>query len=194
MEILLKGFVFPARFRFSEPMNDEELLRFCARNGDLRVEQEPDGEILVMPPVGSEGGSVELEVGFQLRLWAGKDGPGKTFGAGSGFRLPDGSVKAPDAAWIRRDRWNALTIPEQKRNAPICPDFVIEVRSESDRLPPLQAKMEMWITNGAQLAWLIDPKSGDVTIYRPGESPEVHHDPSSVLGTGPVAGFELILD
>ncbi len=100
MEILLRRVVFPARFRFPKPMNDKELLQFCARNSDLRIEQEPDGEILVMPLVGSEGGSVELEVGFQLRLWAGLDGRGKTFGAGTGFRLPDGAVRGPDAAWI----------------------------------------------------------------------------------------------
>jgi Uma2 family endonuclease len=146
-----------------------------------------------MSPVGSEGSAKELNVAIELALWARKDARGKAFGSTAGFTMPDTSVRAADAAWVSFVRWNALTGEEQQGYAPICPEFVIEVRSKSDRLPPLQAKMEMWIANGAEVAWLIDPERKVVEIYRPGDSPEVLHEPSSVQGTGPVAGFELVM-
>jgi Uma2 family endonuclease len=101
-------------------------------------------------------------------------------------------VRAADAAWVSWQSWNAVSPAERKRYAPICPEFVVEVRSESDRLPDLQAKMEQWIANGAQVAWLIDPEEKSVTIYRPGDEPEHLAHPTSVQGTGPIAGFELV--
>lgn len=194
MEFIIKEMPLPVRLRLPQPMNDEELLRFCASNGDLRIELEPDGDILVMALVRGETGAIELQVGSQLRLWTTSDGRGKAFGAGTGFKLPDGSVRGPDAAWVSFDRWNALSSRDQKRHPPICPEFVIEVRSESDRLSTVQAKMAMWIANGVQIAWLIDPKQGEVTIYRQGDLPEILNHPSSVHGTGPIKGFELSLD
>jgi Uma2 family endonuclease len=115
------------------------------------------------------------------------------FDSNGGFTLPDGSMRAADAAWVELTRWNALSAQDQARFAPLCPDFVIELRSPSDNLSDLQTKMNQWIANGAQLAWLIDPIDRTVSVYRPGESPEVHHHPSSVQGSGVIAGFELVM-
>jgi len=183
----------PFRIRFEQPISSEEMERFCAQNDPLRIERDSNGELIVMTPTNSEGGGVETDVTLELGNWARTDGRGKAFGATTGFSLPDSSVRAADAAWVSWRRWDALTPKQRKSYAPICPEFVIEIRSESDRLAELQAKMEMWIANGAEVAWLIDPQRKTVEIYRPGDSPEVLHEPSSVQGTGPVAGFELVM-
>ena len=183
----------PIRIRFEQPLSDDALARFSSENDPLRIERDANGELIIMTPVHSDGGLIETRVLFELTLWARADGRGLTFSSNAGFTLPDGSMRAPDASWISLQRWNALTRAQQQSYAPICPEFVIEVRSNSDRLINLEAKMEMWIANGAQLAWLIDPERKAVSIYRPGDSPELLHDPTSVQGTGPVAGFELVL-
>jgi Uma2 family endonuclease len=193
MNLALPEINQPVRLRFARPMTDEELLRFCAENELLRVERDANGELIVMSPSGSEGGGFETDVTIELGIWARKDGRGKVFGSNAGFRLPDGSVRAADAHWVSWQRWNALSREDQKRFAPICPEFVIEVRSESDRLPDLQAKMQMWIANGAEVAWLVDPSRKTVEVYRPGREAEVLEGGSAVEGDGPVAGFVLEL-
>ena len=108
--------------------------------------------------------------------------------------MPDTSMRAPDAAWVSWQRWNALPRTEQERFGHVVPEFVIELRSKKDRLPELRAKMQKWIANGVELAWLVDPQRKVVEIYRLGEGPEVHEQPTSVQGSGPVAGFELVMD
>ena len=118
---------------------------------------------------------------------------GITFDSNTGFTLPDGSMRSPDAAWVEACRWDALSEADQARFSPICPDFVIELRSPSDNIVDLEAKMEQWMANGAQLAWLIDPERKLVAVYRPGDQPEVLHHPTSVQGTGVIAGFELVM-
>ncbi len=133
-------------------MTDDELLRFCAANDTLRIEREPNGELIVMTPTGSEGSGMNAEITADLTIWARQDGRGKVFDSNGGFTLPDGSMRAADAAWLLLSRWNKLTLADQKRFAPICPDFVIELRSESDSLKDLQAKMDQWIANSAQAA------------------------------------------
>jgi Uma2 family endonuclease len=183
----------PVRIRPERPMTDEELMRFCAKNEPLRVERDANGELIVMSPSGSEGGGIETDIAVELAIWARQDGRGKVFGSNAGFTLPDGSVRAADAHWVSWQRWNALTREEQKRFAPLCPEFVIEVRSESDRLTELQAKMQMWIANGAEVAWLVDPERKAVEVYRPGREAEVIEGGSVVEGDGPVAGFVLEL-
>ena len=169
-------------------------MRFCAVNDPLRIELDENGELIVMTPSGSEGGSLEGGVIAELYVWARQDGRGKAFGSSAGFRLADGSMRAPDAAWMSLRSWSALTPEQQESFAPICPEFVIEVRSRRDSLRELQTKMRMWTANGAELAWLIDPQRKVVEVYRPGEEPEVHEQPTSVHGSGPVAGFELVLE
>jgi Uma2 family endonuclease len=193
MNLDLKEIELPVRLITERPMSDEEFMRFCAANEPNRFERDANGEIIMMSPTGSEGGGQETDAAIELGIWARADGRGRVFGSSTGFKLPDTSVRAADAAWVSWNRWNALTQAERKGFAPICPEFVIEVRSETDRLPPLQAKMEQWIANGAEIAWLIDPIDKAVTVYRPGDQPEHLANPTSVQGTGLIAGFELVL-
>jgi Uma2 family endonuclease len=193
MNLALTDVGLPVRLRFDRPMTDEELMRFCAVNDDLSVEREPNGEILVMTPANIKTSTMNSRINRLLDEWAEADGRGIVSGPDGGYTLPDGSMRAPDAAWVANRRWQALSKEDQGRFAPICPDFVIELRSPSDNLADLQAKMEMWIANGAEVAWLIDPLEKAVSIYRPGEQPEVLAQPTSVQGTGPIARFELVL-
>jgi Uma2 family endonuclease len=198
MNMELAAIELPVRLRFERPMTDEELMRFCAANEVLRIEREPNGEILVMTPSGSRTSKMNLRIRRFLDEWAEADGRGVGFDSNGGFTLPDGSMRAPDGAWVELRRWQALSAEQQTGYAPVCPDFVIELRSPSDRLPDIEAKMEQWIANGAEVGWLIDPERRDperrvVAIYRAGEEPEVLEDSSSVQGSGPVAGFELVM-
>ena len=193
MKLALGELELPFRLRPAAALDDEQLERFCSDNNPLRIEREPNGELIIMSPTGSEGGGLDSELGLELGFWARADGRGRYFGPSSGFTLPDTSVRAPDAAWMSWDRWNSLSPESRKGFARVCPEFVIEVRSETDRLKPLQEKMQSWISNGAELAWLLDPERRTVEIYRPGQAPDVLFDPSSVQGEGPVRGFELIM-
>jgi Uma2 family endonuclease len=193
MNLAFSEDAMPVRISFEKPLSDEALMRFSAANEWLRLERDVNGELIVMSPTGAEGSSWNAEINADLTVWARRDGRGRVFDSNGGFTLPDGSVRAADAAWVSLDRWNALTREQRQGYAPICPEFVIELKSPSDRLAELQAKMEMWIANGAEVAWLIDPERKVVEIHRPGDSPEVLHEPSSVQGTGPVAGFELVM-
>lgn len=193
MSLALNEIELPVRLRTEVPMSDDEFLRFCAANEPNRFERDANGEIIVMSPTGFEGGSIELNVGGELREWALQDGRGMALGPNSGCKLPDGSVRAADAAWVSWQRRNSVSDEERKKAPRIVPEFVIEVRSESDRLKGLREKMEMWIANGVELGWLIDPIDRAVTVYRPGAEPEHHVNPSSVQGTSPIAGFELVL-
>jgi Uma2 family endonuclease len=183
----------PFRFRPESPMSDEDLMRFCAANDIARVEREVNGEILVMSPAGNRTGRRNAAIISALDTWAQQDGRGYVFDSSTGFTLADGSMRSPDAAWIEATRWNALSKAEQNRFSPICPDFLIELRSQTDDLAQLEAKMTKWLLNGAKLAWLIDPERQLVAVYRPGGLPEVHHNPNSMQGNGVIAGFELAM-
>lgn len=174
-------------------MTNEELLRFCAANEGLRVERDQTGELIVMTPTGAESGGRNSDINIDLGIWARGDGRGKVFDSSTGFILPDGSMRSADVAWMLYTRWNALSREEKRGFAPLCPDFVIELRSPSDSIPDLEAKMQQWISNGAQVAWLIDPEREVVAIYRPNEAPEIYNHPTSVQGTGVIAGFELVM-
>jgi Uma2 family endonuclease len=193
MQIAFPETGLSARLRLSEPMTDEDLIRFCADNDPFKVERDSNGDLILMSPAGLEGGGVEGDVFGDLLIWAREDGRGKAYGPNAGVTLADGSMRAADACWISWSKLNELDAAERKRFARICPEFVIEVRSESDRLKPLQEKMEMWLSNGAQLAWLVDPSRKAVEIYRPGREPEVQEGHSAAYGEGSVAGFVLEL-
>ncbi len=183
----------PVRLRLERHFTDQELADFCADNEPLRIERDASGELIVMSPTLSDGGGIETDVLIELGIWARGDGRGKCFGSNSGFTLADNSMRAADAAWILWDRWNALTTDQQHSFARLCPDFIIEDPSASDRLKDLREKMAVWIANGAQEAWLIDPERKMVEVYRPGEETEFHANPSSVQAQGPVRGFELVM-
>ena len=193
MNLALAQLELPIHIRLGRAMTDAELERFCRENEPLQVERAANGELIVMSPTSSEGGGIESEVGGRLFLWAEQDGRGRYFGSSSGFTLPDTSVRAADAAWMSWARWNGLNAEERRGYARVCPEFVIEVRSESDRLGPLREKMDSWVANGAELGWLIDPERRVVEVYRRDEATEVYEDPSSVLGSVPVRGFELVM-
>jgi Uma2 family endonuclease len=193
MQFGLANLELPVRIRLERAMTDEELMRFCAANEMVRVERDANGELIVMSPSGSGTGQKNSELIYQLTAWARETNSGVTFDSNAGFTLPDGSMRSPDAAWIAWPRWNALTKEEQERFAPICPEFVIELRSPSDSLPELQAKMRLWVANGAEVAWLIDPSRKTVEVYRPGREAEVLEGGSAVEGDGPVVGFVLEL-
>jgi Uma2 family endonuclease len=193
MNLALPEIDQPVRLRFESPMTDDDLARFCQANEAVRVEQDANGELIVMSPAGGGASNKNNNISYQLYKWAEETGSGITFDSSGGFRLPDGSMRSPDAAWIAWSRWNALTKEEQEHFAPLCPEFVIELRSSSDSLSELQAKMKLWIANGAELAWLIDPSRKTVEIYRLGREAEVVEGGSVVEGEGPVAGFVLEL-
>lgn len=177
----------PIRIRLSQSIEE-----IAAMNRELRIEQQANGEFIIMTPAGSEGSSRNLEIGYQLLAWSKQHG-GKAFDSSAGFHLPDGSTLSPDASWIAIERWNALSIEDRKTFAPICPDFVVELRSESDRLVTLQEKLQSYVDNGARLGWLIDPHRKQVHIYRPSQIPEVITNPERVSGERILPGFILDL-
>lgn len=175
------------------PMTSEQFYEFCLANRNLRIERSSSGEVIVMPPTFSDTGNRNFNLALQLGIWAETNGTGVGFDSSTGFTLPNGAMRSPDVSWIRRDRWEALTQAEKESFAPICPDFVVALRSTSDPLSRLQDKMQEYINNGALLGWLIDRKSRMVHIYRPNRSPEILNDPESVSGDPELPGFQLSL-
>jgi len=176
-------------------MDDGQFFEFCQINRELRIERTSKGEIVIMPPTGSETGGRNFSLNGQLWSWIRQDRTGKGFDSSTGFKLPNGAERSPDAAWVKLERWNALTSQERKTFAPLCPDFVIELRSSSDRLAALQDKMEEYIDNGARLGWLIDPENRQVYIYRPGAKVKQLNSPNRVKGDESVLpGFVLVME
>lgn len=174
-------------------MTDDEFFEFCRLNRDLRIERTAQGEILIMPPTGGMTGNRNARLTMQLALWAERDGTGEVFDSSTGFKLPNGAERSPDASWVKRSRLENLSDEEKQKFLPLCPDFVIELRSTTDRLPDLQAKMAEYIANGAQLGWLIDPEQQRVYIYRPGVEVTIIDQAAEVVGESPVAAFTLDL-
>jgi Uma2 family endonuclease len=181
---------FPAE---AAALSDEHFFEFCQANRDLRIERTANHDLLIMAPTGSETDERNFDLIGQLWAWARQDGTGVGFGSSGGFTLPNGAVRSPDAAWICKDRWEALAPEQRKRFAPLCPDFVIELRSETDSLPLLQDKMIEYVDNGAQLGWLIDRHQRVVYIYRPQQPPEPVLSPAVVSGDPVLLGFILDL-
>lgn len=175
-------------------LTDEQFFQFCRINRDAKLERTAQGEVLVMAPTGGETGSSNAEVTFQLRGWSKDSGLGKTFDADTGFRLPNGATRSPDASWLSLERWEALTPDQRQKFPPLCPEFVVELRSPSDSLPVLQAKMQEYLDNGARLGWLIDPQNRRVEIYRPGQAVEIVEGPASLSGEDVLPGFVLDLE
>jgi Uma2 family endonuclease len=171
----------------------QEFFKLCQANPELRLERTSEGDLIIMPPAGSAAGRANSRVTGQLSAWAVADGTGEDFDSSTGFTLPNGAIRSPDAAWVSRARWKALTVQEREEFAPLCPDFVVEMRSRTDRLKAVQAKMEEYIANGAQLGWLIDPFEKRVHVYRPGETPVTLDHPETVSGEPLLHGFVLDL-
>ncbi len=174
-------------------LSDDGLLEFCQMNRDLRIERTAQGRLSIMPPTGFETGDRNGEISTQLRIWAKQDGSGRTVDSSGGYRLPNDAVRSPDASWIRKDRLATLPTEAFEGFLPLCPDFVLELRSPTDTLATLQAKMVEYMENGAQLGWLVDPSDRTVYIYRQGKPVERLRAPASVSGEDVLPGFELLL-
>ncbi|MGL5080823.1 MAG: Uma2 family endonuclease [Microcoleaceae cyanobacterium] len=175
-------------------MTNDQFFEFCQINRELRIERTGIGEIAIMSPTGSETEERNFDLIGQLWMWAKQDGTGIGFGSSGGFTLPDGSVRSPDAAWIEKSRWEKIPPEQRQKFAPICPDFVVELRSPSDRLKVLQEKMQEYIKNGTKLGWLIDPVQKEVYVYRPEVEVECLEKPVTMSGDPVLPGFSLDLN
>ncbi len=174
-------------------LDHEQFLLLAQQNSLLRMELSAQGEVLIMAPTGSITGWHNGEISCQLANWNKQHQRGLVFDSSTLFGLPRGSIRSPDASWVEKTRWQALSKKEKEAIAPLCPDFVIELRSKTDRLVVLKKKMDEYLANGAQLGWLVDPLLRQVHLYEQGQSARLLDQPASVLGTGCVAGFELDL-
>ncbi|MFO0960793.1 MAG: Uma2 family endonuclease [Isosphaeraceae bacterium] len=181
------------RFGPDEPLDDRRFQRLCRDNPDLRLERTAGGELVVMSPADSNSGRRNSLIIIRLGIWNEANGLGIVFESSSGFTLPNGAIRAPDASWIARDRWEGLTPAQRDTYAPICPDFVVELRSPSDSLAELQCKMQEYLAQGARLGWMIDPARNVVEIYRPGREVETLKSPASLSGEDVLPGFVLDL-
>ena len=184
---------FLIKFKPLIHMDDEQFAKFCALNDDLRIERTAKGEIILMPPTFSYSGNRNFHLAIQVGNWVIADGTGEGFDSSTGFKLPNGALRSPDVSWISNTRFNALSPEERRGFLPLCPDFVIELRSTSDSLSMLQAKMQEYIDNGARLGWLIDPVSSPkrVHIYRPNADAVILDEPAEVSGDPELPGFTL---
>lgn len=147
-------------------LTDEQFALICSTNRDLKLERTATGELVIMPPTGGETGKKNSSINAQLWLWNQQSKLGEVFDSSTGFILPNGATRSPDAAWIKKSRWDSLTTQQQQQFIPLCPDFLIELRSNSDRLSDLQNKMQEYIANGLALGWLIDPINEKVEVYK----------------------------
>ncbi len=181
------------RLRPAIELSPDQLLELSGLNRDLRLELTAKGELVIMPPTGWETSDRNAEVTMQLRAWAKRDGTGVASDSSGGFILPNRAVRSPDAAWIERSRLEALTAEQREKYLPLCPDFVIELRSPTDRLNVLQDKMREYLENGARLGLLIDPKQRRVYVYRPKEPVRELENPETVSGEPILPGFVLDL-
>ncbi|WP_375493160.1 Uma2 family endonuclease [uncultured Nostoc sp.] len=171
-------------------LTDEQFFQLCQNNRDLRLERTAEGELIIMPPTGWESGNRNSRLTQRLGNWTDADGRGLAFDSSTGFKLPNGANRSPDASWVSRERLEALN-PDPAKFLPLAPDFAVELRSASDSLKTVQQKMQEYIENGVRLGWLIDPQNQQVEIYRPGQEVEVLQSPTSLSGEDVLPGFVL---
>ncbi|MCC3410465.1 MAG: Uma2 family endonuclease [Microcoleus sp. PH2017_29_MFU_D_A] len=175
-------------------LTDEQFFQLCQENENIRLERTAKGELIIMSPAGGETGSSNAGLTAQIWIWNQQKKLGKVFDSSTGFKLPNNANRAPDASWVKLERWDALTPEQQKKFPPICPDFVVELMSPSDSLKETQDKMKEYRDNGAVLGWLINRKSRQVEIYRPNQEVEVLESPVTVSGEDVLPGFVLNLE
>jgi Uma2 family endonuclease len=174
-------------------LTHEQFERLCQNNPDRSFELTRDGELEIMPPTGGESSNKESDLITDLNIWNRQSRLGKTFSSSGAFILPNGAERSPDAAWVEQSRWEALTSEQRKKFPPLAPDFVIELRSETDSLTKLQQKMAEYLDNGVRLGWLLDPQQRQVEIYRLGRDVEILADPETLSGEDVLPGFSLDL-
>jgi Uma2 family endonuclease len=194
-EVLTLNEILPVVLRLHPVINltDDQLVEFCAINRELRIERTAQGELQIMPPTGFETGHRNSLITTALVVWAQQHGTGVAVGSSTGFLLPNGAMRSPDTAWVRRSRVDALTREQKRKFIPLCPDFVVELRSPTDRLSTVQAKMQEYMENGAQLGWLIDPEERRVYIYLPRGQMQLLENPPMLPGDPVLPGFVLHL-
>ncbi|MDQ3607061.1 MAG: Uma2 family endonuclease [Gemmatimonadota bacterium] len=176
------------------PLTDEALYQLCVANRELRIERSRDGELIIRSPAGGESSRRNSLIVLALGMWNEAAGTGVVFDSSGGFLLPNGAMRAPDAAWVASERWERLSDEERRKFPPLCPDFVVELMSDTDRLPPLREKLQEWIENGCRLAWLIAPALDRAYIYRPGAGPREVPFTESLTGDDVLPGFTLPLE
>ncbi len=175
-------------------LTHEQFYELCMANKDVAMERSATGELIIVSPIGGLSGQKEADYITDLGLWNRQTGLGKVFSSSTIFSLPSGGDRSPDAAWVKLERWESLTQEQQEKFPPICPDFVIELRSRTDRLKPLQQKMQEYLDSGLQLGWLLNPQDNQIEIYRPNRQPEILSTPATLSGENILPGFVLILE
>lgn len=174
-------------------LTDDQFYELCQLNRDLRMERTVRGELIIMPPVGGEGSKRNADLTTDLNLWNRQTRLGVVFDSSGGFKLPLGGNRSPDASWLRLERWEELTPKQRQKFLPLCPDFLIELRSETDSIEALREKMQEYLDNSLRLGWLIDPKTKNVEIYRQNSEVEVLKSPTTLSGEDVLPGFILDL-
>lgn len=187
------GICLPPKLKLKLKLTDEQFWQLCQENDDLRFEATANGDLIIMPPTGGTTSDRNAELIYQLKAWSRQNNLGKVFDSNGGFQLPNGAKRAPDASWVKIERWNALTPEEQDKFLPLCPDFVVELMSPSDTLAEIREKMAEYMANGAQLGWLINRKQRQVEVYRPEQEVEILDSPNTVSGEKILPGFVLEL-
>ncbi len=179
--------IIPQSFKVTH----EQFKELAIANRDIRLERTEEGELRIKPLFGGEAGAINANITAQLWIWNRQTNLGIAFNSSTGFHLPNQAILSPDASWVKLSRWEALSAEEKTGFAPICPDFVVELRSASDNMKPLREKMQEYIENGAKLGWLIDRKNCKVEIYRQGFDVEILDNPASLSGEDILPGFIL---
>jgi Uma2 family endonuclease len=174
-------------------LTSEQFYQLCEENPDLKLERSANGELIAMPPTGGETGRSNSKFNLQIGLWNEETQLGEAFDSSTGFTLPNGADRSPDASWVEKSRWSALTPQQREKFIPLCPDFAVEILSPTDSLKKTQEKMQEYMENGCRLGWLINRKKREVEIYRPGQNVEVLQSPITLSGENVLPGFVLYL-
>jgi len=194
MKVTIENININVTGNLSDDMSDDEFFHFCTQNRDLRIERDANRQIYIMPPTGLDTGAFNADINTDLSIWNRINKNGKVFDSSTGFTLPDRAVFSPDAAWISNEKISKLTKEERKIFAPVCPDFIVELKSKSDTIPELQNKMLKWMENGCALAWLLIPEKEEAHIYRSDGSIEIVKGFNKKLsGENILPGFKLDL-
>ncbi|MDB9504584.1 Uma2 family endonuclease [Spirulina major CS-329] len=175
-------------------LTNDQFYQLCQINTDWQLEHTAQGELIIMPPVGAISGNRESEFNGLIWLWNRRTKLGKVFSSSTIFCLPNGGKRSPDVAWIRNERWDTLTLDEQEKFPPLCPDFVIELRSRTDKLDQLRTKMQEYLSSGLQLGWLIDPQGQQVELYRRDRPVEIHPLPVTLSGADILPDLEIVIE
>ena len=183
----------PIPLQLTLDLTEDQFYELCQKNQDLKFERNRAGELMITAPTGGETSHRNFNIAVELGIWNKQTRLGIAFDSSGGFKLPNGADRSPDISWIRSDRWSSLTPKQRERFVPLCPDFVVELRSSSDSLKSLQDKMNEYRENGANLGWLIDPKHRRVEIYRPQQEVEILENPTTLSGEDVLPGFLLDL-